>query len=151
MSAPLARLSRAPVAALVLGFGGLLPFVWLTMQIALRPEWGYAYWLAMLAQYGAVILAFIGALQWGYAIRDGDTGSAAWLRYGIGVLPALGGWASLQTPVWTALQLQAVMLLGLLALERTRLKDARAPEWLAPLRYVLTTVAAGCLAVASVV
>ncbi len=150
MSRSLAALRTAPAAVLVLGFGGLLPFVLLALFAAFRPEHGYAYFIATLAQYAAVICSFVGALQWAYAVRDDARGGEAWLRYGFSVIPGLGGWLALQTPVWTALRLQAALLVLCLAVETRLPSKAHPPAWLAPLRYALTLVAALSLAAASV-
>jgi putative flippase GtrA len=143
-------LRSAPAAVLVLGLGGLVPFFALALLAALVPERGYAYFVATLAQYGAVICSFVGALNWGYAVRDDARGAQAWQRYGISVVPALAAWLALQTPVWTALRLEAAILIGCLAVERLLPASGQAPPWLAPLRYVLTIGAALALVAASV-
>lgn len=150
MNRALAALGEAPAAALVLGCAGLVPFAGLALLAAIAPQWGYAYWLATLAQYGAVILSFVGALGWGYAVRDGVRGALAWWRYGASVVPALAGWLSLQTPVWTALRLQALVLVVVCLLEHRGRLAAGAPAWLSPLRYLLSMGAAACLVAASV-
>ena len=151
MIGAVARIRTAPAAVLVLGFGGLLPFMGLALLAAWVPERGYAYFIATLAQYAAVICSFVGALHWAYAVRDDARGAEAWRRYGFSVIPALAAWLALQTPVWTALRLQAGILLACLAVE-SRLPSTRQwPAWLAPVRYVLTLIAALSLAAASVV
>lgn len=141
-----------PAPTLVLGIGGLAPFVGLALLAVLVPTW-YAIWLDALAKYGAVILAFIGAVHWGHAMRSDAQGRAAWLRYGWSVLPALVGWLSLQLPVWSSLRLQAAMLVTCLAVDRAMQRvDPRHPfpVWYLRLRLALTLVAAGALLAASV-
>ncbi len=147
----ISSLRATPLAALVLGLGGLIPFVALTALAVWLPQFGYAYWLATLAQYGAVILSFVGALHWAYAVRGGDQGVRAWMSYGWSVVPALIGWASLQLPVWTSLRVQATTLVLALGADRLLRSPPTPPVWLAPLRYVLTVGAAACLAVSSYV
>ena len=92
------------------------------------------FWLTTLAQYGVVILAFVGALQWGYAVAGQARGAHAWLRYGWSVLPALAGCLSLQFPVWSGLRVQAVALVVSVAVDRAFAARYGAPAWLMPVR-----------------
>lgn len=142
-------LRGVPLPALVLGTAGLLPFAGLTALAHLRPEPWYAVWLTMLSQYGAVILSFVGALQWGYAAQSDLRGAQAWTRYGWSVMPALVGWVCLQFPVWSALRMQAAALLVTLAMDRSFARLHGAPQWLMPLRTTLTAAGAACLLTAS--
>jgi hypothetical protein len=48
---------------------------------ALERAW-YAYWLNALLCYGVVILTFVGALHWGYAVKRDARGLGAWIQYG---------------------------------------------------------------------
>ena len=137
-------LSRAPAAALVLGFGGLVPFLCLALNASagFGLEAGYARML--LADYGAVILSFVGALQWAYAVREEDAGLRAWLRFGWSVVPALLAWGALQLPVVDALRVLAGGLLVALVMDFL-LRPARLVAWLMPLRLVLSGVGSACL------
>jgi hypothetical protein len=144
-----APLRSAPAPALALGVAGLVPFAALTALAHFQPEPWYAVWLTSLAQYGALILAFVGALQWGYAAQSNLQGAQGWIRYGWSVMPALVGWASLQFPVWTALRMQAAALFITLAMDRRFARAHGAPPWLMPLRYSLTAAGASCLLAAS--
>lgn len=139
-----------PRAAWILGVAGLLPFVALSTLAHLRPEPWYAIWLAALAQYGAVILAFVGALHWGYAVQRDLRGSASGITYGWSVMPALLGWMSLQLPIWSALRMQAATLVLCVAVDRVLARHYAVPDWFMPLRYTLTLVAASCLGWASI-
>ncbi len=147
----LSALRAAPVPAVVLGFGGLIPFVGLALLVAFVPVPWYAFWLGALSFYGALILSFVGALQWGYAVRSGVRGARAWMQYGWSVLPCLIGWLSLHLPVWTALRIQAVALLACYSFDRIMARADALPEWMLPLRAVLTAVGAGSLLFASLV
>jgi len=149
MTLPLSVLASAPRPALVLGLGGLIPFLILTALAIWLPQYGYAYWLATLAQYGAVILSFVGALHWAFAVQDHERGARAWARYGWSVVPAVIGWMSLQLPVWTSLRVQAAMLVVALGADRLLSPLSTLPRWITPLRYLLSVVASACLAVAS--
>lgn len=148
MTTFVSSIRAAPAAVLAFGFGGLAPFGGLAALVQLAPE-GAAVWRTALAHYGAVILAFVGALQWGYAVEQQARGARAWRRYGWSVLPALVGWGSLQLPIAIALQVQAAMLVVSVAVDRAFAATFAAPAWLMPVRYTLTAVAAACLLVAS--
>ena len=107
----LEREPRATAPAMILGISGLIPFVGLAAIIGLGPPTWYVYWLVALSYYGAVILTFVGALHWGYALKRNARGRDAWVQYAFSVAPALIAWLSLLFPVWTALKLQAAGLL----------------------------------------
>ena len=62
----------APAPALLLGAGGLVPFVCLPVLDALHPASELL--LQALATYAAVILSFVGALHWGYAVQSNSQG-----------------------------------------------------------------------------
>ncbi len=140
-----------PLPALLLGAGGLLPFVGLALLAAAGPVASHVYWLTALSNYGAVILAFVGALHWAYAVKRGAEGREAWLQYGASVLPALLAWLSLLFPVWTALRLQAVALLACYAFDRAMQRVDPVPPWFLRLRAALSGIAAVSLLAASLV
>ncbi len=140
-----------PLPALLLGAGGLLPFVGLALLAAAGPVASHAYWLTALSYYGAVILAFVGALHWAYAVKRGAEGREAWLQYGASVLPALLAWLSLLFPVWTALRLQAGALLACYAFDRAMQRIDPVPPWFLRLRAALSGIAAVSLFAASMV
>ena len=144
-----ARMSHVWTPPWVLGFAGLMPFVALAAMIRLGPETWYVYWMTALSNYGAVILTFVGALQWAYALKRSARGSSAWLQYGFSVAPALIAWLSLLFPVWTALQLQAAGLLVCYAFDRNMARVEPVPAWFLRMRAVLTLVGAAALTFAS--
>ena len=139
----------APAPVLAFGLGGLVPFIGLAAFCTYVPATSKLFWLTALAQYGAVILSFVGALQWGYAVNARERGAWAWIRYGWSVLPALVGCLSLQFPIWAGLQVQAVTLMLSVAVDRGFAAKFAAPPWLMPVRYLLSAVAASCLLAAS--
>lgn len=144
-----ASILAAPAPVLAFALGGLIPFVGLAALGMFAPGVLRLLWLTSLAQYGAVILAFVGALQWGYAVAGQARGAQAWIRYGWSVLPALVGCLSLKFPVWAGLRVQTVALIVSVAVDRAFAAKYAAPVWLMPVRYLLTAVAAACLFVAS--
>ena len=154
-------MKRLPLLAIILGLGGLVPFVCMTAAILFFPSNVPVPRLVVaLADYGAVILSFLGAVHWGLALAGDPIGvpaqpAAMRVRLGLGVLPALVGWAALLI-VLVGRPLPALLLL-LLGFALTTLAETRAarrglmPPGYLGLRYVLTAVVALCLFAALVV
>jgi hypothetical protein len=143
------RVVPASAPAVTFGIAGLVPFIGLAVVIRFGSETWYGHCLTILSFYGAVILAFVGALHWGYAIKRSARGASAWLQYGFSVAPALLGWLSLLTPVWTGLRLQAAGLLVCYAFDRFAGREDPVPQWFLRLRALLTGTGAASLIVAS--
>jgi Protein of unknown function (DUF3429) len=72
----------APPAALVFGLGGLIPFIGLATLALFGSPAFRADAMLTLANYSATIVSFVGALHWGYAVRDDARGANAWARCG---------------------------------------------------------------------
>lgn len=146
-------MTQIPRAALLLGLAGLTPFVWGAIT-TVSPDLGL--WSARAIGprftgpyvglfYGAVILAFMSGVLWGFATRA--TGIVASTGYALSVIPAL--WAFLMTgggPTSAGISLIAGFL-GLLGLDWLFWKQGLAPEWWMSLRVMLTMVVVACLAV----
>jgi Protein of unknown function (DUF3429) len=147
---PLTMTSPVSAPAMILGISGLVPFVGLAAVIGLGPPTWYVYWLVALSYYGAVILTFVGALHWGYALKRNARGRDAWLQYAFSVAPALIAWLSLLFPVWTSLKLQAAGLLICCLFDRSMSRSDPVPPWFLRLRTGLTLVGAAALILASV-
>jgi hypothetical protein len=97
-----------------------------------------------------VILTFVGALHWSYALKRSASGAGAWLQYGFSVAPATVAWLSLLFPVWTALRLQAAGLLLCYVFDRSMARHDPVPEWFLRMRAGLTLLGAASLVLASV-
>lgn len=115
---------RLPSAALALGVAGLIPFVGLGIAAlsTANPEQAQRYLLGLVG-YGAVILAFLGGIHWGFvlhpsALPEGmspDQRRDA-TRLGLGVLPSLIGWAALLTPLFGVPEIGlGVLIVGFVA------------------------------------
>lgn len=135
-----------PAVVAWLGYGGLLPFVATALVSWLEPN-HRSFWQDMLVGYGAVILSFVGALHWGFAMVHPDTaGKPMNGMYAWSVLPSLLGWVALLVHPAAAVTL---LVAGFLAQYRQDLRLARVlvlPPWYLPLRLQLTLVACACLA-----
>jgi hypothetical protein len=89
MSTPLPR------SVAWLGYGGLIPFVALTAAFLLDHHHGLL-WSDALIAYGAVILSFVGALHWAFAMTLPDlTAQQRTARFVWSVVPALLAWPAL--------------------------------------------------------
>lgn len=137
--------SSRPTAVAWLGYGGLLPFVGIALVCWLEPN-HRSWWLEMLLGYGAVILSFVGALHWGFAmVHPATAGRPMNGMYAWSVMPSLVGWLALLahpsagaslliagfvTQYWQDWRLSRVLPL---------------PAWYLPLRLQLTVVACLCL------
>lgn len=128
-----------------LGYGGLLPFVGLAVlagaDAARAPAWSGA-----LVGYGAVILGFVGALHWGFAMCASGLDPAAQRRAFVwSVVPALIAWTAI---VLGGSAAPLILVLGFalhLAQDHRLAGPARLPAWFLPLRWRLTLVASLCL------
>lgn len=147
--------SPAPTVVAWLGYGGLLPFLaaaigsWLaTAQAAL--------WQQALLAYGAVILAFVGALHWAFAMApDARAGRPTVGMYLWSTVPALAGWAALLLGLLPGRGRAFGMLLLMVAFLIHYQQDRRLahlitlPDWYLLLRRRLTSVASLCLLVSA--
>lgn len=142
-----------PKSALMLGIGGLIPFVWgaATDLSPALAAWGGQFvgplFLGTYVSltYGTVILSFMSGVLWGFATRA-ERGDAA-MGYVLSVVPAL--WAFFMVngdPGDAAVNLFAGFL-GLVLLDWHFWKMGTAPDWWLRLRIGLTAVVLACLLV----
>jgi hypothetical protein len=119
-----------------LGYLGLLPLAAATLLLALRPGSDTSVLLAIQG-YGAVILAFVGAIHWGRAL---DTGDGRLMT--LSVIPSLLGWSCLLLPPTLGLPLLAAVFALVLLFDR---REYRAVPWFRQLRLRLTFMICGLL------
>ena len=132
--------TRPPVVAW-LGYGGLIPFVTLAVLTGVDRDRG-ALWHGYLHAYGAVILSFVGALHWAFAMLLGSIGARQRnAAYAWSVVPGLAAWVALIVPSPFG---DALLAAGFVAQywQDQRLTGAAAlPAWYLPLRLQLSAVA----------
>ena len=134
------------MAAQVLGYGGLVPFVGLSLAVWMLPLVYRATALTALLAYGASILSFLGAIHWGFTLRDRPAASTRQLVWG--VVPSLTAWVALLLPPTLGLWLLAAGLWVCFAVDRVMYLRVGVQAWL-PMRLLLTLVASlSCLAAA---
>ncbi len=142
MMTPLA--APYPKSTAWLGYGGLLPFLMLPAVAWLDPHHELR-WLDALRAYGAVILTFVGALHWAFAMTLPELPpSRRTALYIWSTLPALIAWPSLMLIPTAACPLLIIGFVLHLVQDRRLVHIADLPDWYLPLRLRLTTVA--CLA-----
>ena len=136
---------QIPRAPLLLGLAGLIPFIWGAMTI-LFPDlaiWGQmtlgGRFIGPYIQlfYGAIILAFMSGVLWGFAAKTDRA-----IGYILSVIPAL--WAFLMTgggAVAAAMNL-IIGFLGLLMLDWQFWRWGLTPPWWMQLRILLTAIVA---------
>lgn len=137
-----ARTCPVPVWPRRLGAAGALPFV----GLGLLAWWVEAPWQSevrfALMAYGAVILSFVGALHWAFAMLAPDMADAERKRaYAWSVIPALLGWVALLLPPSLTM---VVLLLGLwshYSQDVRLIRRIALPDWYLPLRLGLTSAA----------
>lgn len=123
-----------------LGYGGLLPFIGLAAAVLLRVEEDLA--RAALLAYGAVILSFVGALHWGFAMLvPGLEATERTRLFAWSTVPALAAWPALLVPPALG---APILMAGFVAhyLQDRRLSRRHPlPAWYLPLRLQLSSVA----------
>jgi hypothetical protein len=130
--------SAPPRAALVLGYGGLLPFIGGAAWLIAGPPDTQDLAARVLTAYGATIVAFLGGIHWGLAFAR--PGQATTARLGWGVVPSLVAWPALLLAPAGGLVLLATMLLLCYAVDHRSYPALGLQAWL-PLRRMLTAVA----------
>jgi len=137
-------LNRPTRWALGLGYGGLIPFVGLASAAWLLGAADRSCSLHALSAYGATILSFLGAVHWGFAMREASGPSMGLLVWGV-ALSLLAWLAMLLTPA-TGLCLLAVGLWACYGVDRVVYPGFGLDSWLG-MRLLLTIVASfSCVA-----
>lgn len=142
---------KLPSIALLLGIGGLIPFVVCSLGALANPPPNDELSLMALVAYGAVILAFLGGVHWGFGLEGSGTVEARVqrARFGLGVLPSLLGWVALLL-VFLGYGRVAlgVLVLGFFLTTTVEARASRAgymPRGYMGLRWVLSSVVVVCL------
>jgi hypothetical protein len=139
-----------PRYVFLLGYGGLLPFIGLALLILTSLD-DRPFWAVALVNYGAVILSFIGALHWGFAMSVQNM-SAELRRDRLiwSVIPALIAWLSTLLPVPVGCLLLVIGFVVHLWQDRRLVQVVSLHAWYLPMRLRLTAVACVCLLIGAV-
>ena len=128
-----------------LGYGGLVPFVLGLLAVALLPDPALRERAADLTlAYGAIILAFLGAVHWGRLLERGTLAEAPMLAVW-GVMPSVVGWLSLALPFAWAAPIQALLFLEVYIIDRQLLRAEPSARPYLALRARLTGAVASLM------
>jgi len=144
-----------PPLAILLGAAGLIPFMLLGLGSVGADQVRSLYAAEGLVGYGAVIMAFLGGVHWGFTLGEHDTltgGVPARLvraRLILGIVPSVVGWAAILFgivghPVISLLLLIAGFIAILVMEFRAEKRDLLPGDYLA-LRTVLTAIVVAIL------
>ncbi len=121
-----------------LGYAGLLPFVLgAVLTWLVRPD-AHPYVTAALSAYAAVIIAVLGGIHWGFAMRQSGPSSALPLW---GTVPVALAWVGVMMPPYAGLVVHGAALVACYLVDRRVYPAQGAALWLT-LRFRLTAVAA---------
>jgi hypothetical protein len=141
---------QSVAAARWLGYLGLLPFAAALSGFLFTDQPDLRNWFArQYLGYGAVVLSFLGAVQWGVGLGLRG-GSAQVERFVAAVLPALAAWASLPLAAPAGATIQFGAFVALKAWEAGPAVSALLPAWYRQLRSQLTVIVCGLTAVFAV-
>ena len=135
---------RAVLTARLLGFGGLLPFMFLAAATMMGLRTPFAPAPALLIGYGAIILSFVGALHWGVQLQETPAKSG---RYLWSVMPALIGWLALMLPAVSAALCLIIGLILCWLYDWRVITQKEWPPFMLSLRTILTAIACLSLSV----
>lgn len=134
----------------LLGYLGLLPVIVPTVLLFLDKHHP-AIWAHFIITYAAIILSFVGALHWAFAMTIHQASkldkqfSFIW-----SVIPSLIAWLSLLINHLFASILLAIFFILNLAKDKNLAKKFDLPEWYLSLRTRLTYIVTICLVVAAI-
>ncbi len=148
-----ARCDNPPMVrriAWILTFAGAIPFVAATAFLFDGDSHQRVPAIAALVTYAAVILSFLGGIEWGLALREeaGNEKTRA-IALGLSAVPSLAAWAVLWLPsprwqVGTAL----AIFVAVWAADQWLSSRGLLPSWFVDLRTAITVLVAAILGVA---
>lgn len=130
--------NRIPRTALLLGLGGVIPFLALSILMALVSEPLIKFLVGRsLIAYAAVILSFLGGARWGLALRCTDRKRQG-LQFIASVLPSIAAWLLLTARLDTAIAAYALLFAILGLFDAVTLDALDSPAWYKRLRTLLS-------------
>lgn len=129
-----------PTAVRWLGYGGLIPFLGLC-ALLLSGVGDAARWTQAVLAYAAVILSFVGALHWAFAMLLPALSPAETNRaYLWSTVPALVGWLGMLISPGLALPILCAAFGVHFLMDRQFATRHPLPSWYLPLRLRLTAL-----------
>ena len=136
--------------AWVLAVAGVIPFVIATAALFAKESHIRVPAIAALVTYAAVIVSFLGGIEWGLALRDeAGTERTRAMALGFSAVPSMAAWAVLwlPSPTW---QVGAALgiFIGVWAADQWMASRGLLPAWFVDLRTAVTALVSVVLAVA---
>jgi hypothetical protein len=126
--------------ALRLGHVGLAPFVLGAALVWIVNAEAHFYVTMALAVWAALVIAFLGGIHWGLAMRQSAPPASLWLW---GVSPSLFAWVAVMMPPRSGLFIDGLLLIAGYLVDRKVYPVQGIARWLM-LRFRLSSVAALC-------
>ena len=140
--------TRPPGLAVGLAFAGLMPFVTGAIGLWVTPEAWREWVMEEFLAFAAVILAFMGAIHWGLAMRAEEGSELAPMQLGLSVIPPLLGWFALSLPINFAIPVFFFAFGTLYFADIWAVKQGLAPAWYTALRRPVSLVIISSMIVA---
>lgn len=140
--------TRPPRLAVGLTMAGLVPFVTGALGLWVTPEAWRMWVMDELLAFAAVILAFMGAIHWGLAMRADETSNNAPVQLGLSVIPPLLGWFALSLPIDFAIPVFFCAFGALYFADIWAVQQGLAPTWYPQLRRPISLVVIGSMIIA---
>ena len=133
-----------------LTFAGAIPFIAFSAALWFAPNQYRSFTVNILTAYAAVILSFLGGIQWGIAINLIDTApKSARNIFLLSVVPSLLAWAMLLLPEPRTRILVAIFLFAFVWVIDALLNVQKLiPPWFFKLRSMITVIVITSLAMA---
>jgi hypothetical protein len=133
-----------------LTFAGAIPFIAGSAAIWLAPNQYRSFAFNVLIVYAAVILSFLGGIQWGMAVNLIDSApKSARNIFLLSVVPSLLAWGMLLLPEPRSRILVAIVLFAFVWVIDALLNVQKLiPQWFFKLRSTITVIVIASLAVA---
>lgn len=136
-----------PIAARVWGWLGVAPFAALALSGSVFEAFGNFDYRAAFISYGAIILSFMGGIQWGIAMASKTNDDHHAFRFTISIVPVLFALCAMVIPLALAHIVLAAGFLLLLLYDIYVVKKFSALGWYPKLRIPLTTAVLACIAI----
>ena len=136
--------SGMPFSLAVFGGLGVIPFAVGAVLANIPDAAQTGHWLII--GYGAVILSFLGGIQWGVGLKATPR---AWLPYYVAIFISLTGWAAMLLPPLWGITLLASGFVCAYIYDAISVGVFDLPGWFLGLRSLLTVSVLSCLALAA--
>ncbi len=133
-----------PFSSAVFGGLGVIPFAVGALLANIFETAATGQWIII--GYGAVILSFLGGIQWGVGLA---VSPRAWQPYSVAIIISLTGWIAMLLPPLWGLVLLASGFVVAFVYDVISAGIFRLPGWFMGLRSLLTVCVVGCLSLAA--